>query len=104
MVIRKLFGGKCVRCGDTRTKTEYEGLPTCDGCRLKIEAKRESTMKCPGCSTLMNKLVVLNVIVDKCPACGGAWLDSGELALIEEAANSGEEAFATGLAVGIASG
>jgi hypothetical protein len=34
-----LFGRKCSRCGRTRTRRIYEGLPTCESCEALIEAK-----------------------------------------------------------------
>lgn len=88
MVFGKLFGERCERCercGETRTKGEFEGLPTCDKCELKIQADREEKRACPMCAAAMNKSVVLNVIVDKCPSCHGAWLDGGELDLLKKA-------------------
>lgn len=39
-------------------------------------------MICPVCSNLMIVLELNNVEIDYCPACGGIWLDSGELELL----------------------
>ena len=32
-----LLGDKCARCGERRTRREYEGLPTCEVCEDLIE-------------------------------------------------------------------
>ncbi len=105
MPISWIFGERCVRCGATRTKKEYEGVPTCDECALKIKAEREERRTCPTCRSAMEKSVVLNIIVDKCPSCRGAWLDGGELELLREAIKAGvDDDFATGLCLGIAIG
>ena len=105
MVFSKIFGERCARCGTTRTKDDFEGLPTCDKCELEIQAEREEERPCPMCSTAMNKSIVLNVVVDKCPSCHGAWLDAGELDLLKQAIeNGGGGEFATGIAIGMAMG
>lgn len=79
MILNKLFGERCVRCHGPRTKKSYEGRPTCEKCQLEIQAERENSRSCPVCNCPMNKAVVLDVILDKCTSCGGAWLDAGEL-------------------------
>lgn len=100
-----LFGERCARCGVTRTKQEFEGLPTCDKCQLEIKARREEKRPCPMCNAVMEKSIVLNVIVDKCPACQGAWLDGGELELLKKAIEEGAgDNFATGMLLGMAAG
>ena len=105
MVFSKMFGERCVRCGETRTKDEFEGLPTCDKCEAEIKAEREEKRPCPACNHEMNKVVVLNVVVDKCPSCHGAWLDGGELDLLKNAIESGaDDRFATGMCLGMAMG
>ena len=89
MVFGKIFGQKCVRCGKARTKMQFEDVPTCDDCKLVIEAKREHTRNCPNCKSAMAKEIIMNVIVDKCPTCRGAWFDGGELDLLKEAIEAG---------------
>ena len=102
MVLDRMFGKHCARCGDTRTKKEFEGLPTCEKCELEIQADREETRPCPGCSAEMEKSVVLNIIVDKCPSCRGVWLDAGELDLLKKAIEDGESDLAIGMCLGMA--
>lgn len=104
-MLGKIFGERCARCGVTRTKKEFEGLPTCDTCQLEIRADREEKRPCPMCREPMAKSVVLNVIVDKCPSCHGAWLDGGELDLLKKAIEGGAGGdFATGMVLGMAIG
>lgn len=105
MPFGKLFGERCARCGETRTKQEFEGLPTCEKCEVEINAEREEKRPCPMCKTAMDKSIVLNIIVDKCPKCHGAWLDGGELDLLKKAIEQGSGGdFATGMMVGMAIG
>jgi hypothetical protein len=105
MAMSWLFGERCVRCGATRTKKEFEGLPTCEPCELKIKSEREEKRPCPMCQKPMEKTVVLNIIVDKCPTCHGAWLDGGELDLLKQGIEAGAGAqFATGMCLGMAIG
>lgn len=77
-----LLGEKCARCGQRRTRREYEGLPTCEACEKLIEAKiraaKEQGRNCPVDGAAMAKEIVLNVIIDRCPSCRGVWLDGGE--------------------------
>ena len=82
-----LLGAKCSRCGQRRTRREYEGLPTCESCEEMIEAKmkaaEEQTRQCPIDKADMDKEIILNLVVDRCPSCGGVWLDGGELATMK---------------------
>lgn len=43
-------------------------------------------MKCPKCSTEMDEIRKLDVVVDSCSRCGGMWLDAGELDELRAAA------------------
>ncbi len=105
MVFNTIFGERCARCGVTRTKDAFEGLPTCEKCELEIQAEHEEKRPCPMCTTAMDKSIVLNVVVDKCPSCHGAWLDGGELDLLKKAIEYGDGGdFATGMVLGMATG
>ncbi len=75
-------GETCVRCGKQRTRMEFEGVPTCMDCELKIKAEREDTLRCQHDGAPMGKEVIQNVIVDRCPQCGGVWFDGGELEIL----------------------
>ncbi|MDP2471259.1 MAG: zf-TFIIB domain-containing protein [Candidatus Palauibacterales bacterium] len=76
------IGETCVRCGKRRTRAEFEGVPTCLDCELKLKAEREETLVCQHDGTAMRKEVIQNVIVDRCPECGGVWFDGGELEVL----------------------
>ncbi|MFO0560761.1 MAG: zf-TFIIB domain-containing protein [Polyangiales bacterium] len=43
---------------------------------------------CPGCHKPTRALSFFTVPIDWCPACGGVWLDGGELDALREAAKS----------------
>jgi hypothetical protein len=105
MALSRLFGKKCMRCGVTRTKDEFEGLPTCDKCEAEIQAEREVKRPCPNCHDEMTKSIVLNIVIDKCPSCHGAWLDGRELDLLKKAIEDGASGdFTTGLCIGMVIG
>jgi hypothetical protein len=88
-----VWGEKCVRCGDRRTRGTYEGLPTCDDCKKALEARliadAEDQRLCPLDGVAMSKEIVLNIVLDRCPTCKGMWLDGGELDLLREGIEAG---------------
>ena len=88
-----LFGQKCERCGKTRTKEIYQGIPTCEACEVtlkaRLKAENEEPRSCPLDSEKMTKEIVANVVIDRCPACQGVWLDGGELELLRRAIEYG---------------
>lgn len=79
------LGQDCERCGQHRTAREFEGVATCSACELSIRAEREERVKCHHDGALMLKEVLEDVIVDRCPECGGAWFDGGELEVLSAA-------------------
>ncbi len=48
-------------------------------------------MNCPACKEVMIVLELESIEVDHCVACGGIWLDSGELELLLEGGQEKEE-------------
>jgi hypothetical protein len=78
------FGETCVRCGEKRTHSQFEGFPTCTKCELKIQAGREQERRCPVDGDELYKSVVHNMILDRCPTCAGVWLDGDELGLLKK--------------------
>jgi hypothetical protein len=102
MVMSLLFGEKCLRCDKKRTKSKFEGFPTCGECELEIRKERETRRLCPLDRAEMTKEVIMNVIVDRCSKCGGVWLEPGELELINKAINEGANAqYMNGLVLGM---
>lgn len=100
-----LFGAMCARCGENRTRSKRDDIPTCSECEEKIlkkKAESEETHNCPVDGAVMHKEVVHMLVIDRCPECGGVWLDPEELEAIKKA--SSEEGYGNGLAVGIAVG
>jgi hypothetical protein len=88
-----LLGEKCVRCNSKRTRETVDGLPTCEPCQrelhARVEAASEDRRKCLIDGAEMNKDVILNIVIDRCPQCKGVWLDGGELELIRGAVARG---------------
>lgn len=39
-------------------------------------------MECPRCDCQLTEVVKHGVVIDNCSACGGIWLDKGEMAKI----------------------
>jgi hypothetical protein len=102
MVMKWLFGETCVRCDKQRTKREFEGLPTCEECELKLKATQEPKRRCPVDGGEMSKEIIHNLIIDRCPACAGVWLDSGELELVKKAIAAGApDNFTPGFVLGM---
>lgn len=61
--------------------------------RVELDAQRErsaSTMiKCPRCGSDMTEVVLERVKIDRCTACGGIFLDKGELESLTRATPPG---------------
>lgn len=87
--VRELAAGDagelCAACGENRTERRVDGKPTCPACELADRAEREDRMECRNDGALMVKEVIENLIVDRCPECGGVWLDGGELEFLGDA-------------------
>ncbi|MDX9910328.1 MAG: zf-TFIIB domain-containing protein [Phycisphaerales bacterium] len=43
---------------------------------------------CPNDGVTMDRLAIAGIAIDRCPSCGGIWLDSGELARVREASKA----------------
>ena len=74
-------GTRCVRCGGELVSAPH-GLPICGVCQAEIRASHEATRSCPVDHTPLTKEIVWNVVLDRCPECGGIWFDEGELRLL----------------------
>jgi Zn-finger nucleic acid-binding protein len=62
--------------------------------RVPLGAVREE-LPCPECGGVMDTFNYggdSGVLLDKCPACGGIWLDGGELEKVQTAVESAERA------------
>jgi hypothetical protein len=57
------------------------------------EQKRLHWMRCPKCGSGLAEIAYRDQRVDRCEACGGIWLDAGEL----EALATKEDGFLAGL-------
>ena len=93
----------CVRCREHASAEVLDGLPTCLRCGALIRRKAETKRACPVDGTVMRKDVVQNLLIDRCPACGGIWLDHEELeALLRVAAEHKDDGFMNGVILGLA--
>lgn len=93
----------CVRCREHPSSEVLDGLPTCARCGSLIRAKSEALRTCPVDGTEMRKEVVQNLLIDRCPVCGGIWLDHDELeALLRVASEHADGGFLNGVLLGLA--
>lgn len=102
-----ISGSLCHRCGQNRTKrTDEMGRPVCPDCEIELVMEREKKTECPIDHVTMEKEIIDGeIIIDRCPKCGGVWLSSGELDLIKENLESKSSSnFAIGVASGITMG
>jgi predicted Zn-ribbon and HTH transcriptional regulator len=100
-----LFGPMCARCGDRRTRSKLDDIPTCPICETTvIQAKldAEDRRPCPIDATLMQKEVVHKLVIDRCPKCRGVWLDPQELDAIKKTVT--QEGYSNGVLLGMAVG
>lgn len=109
-----LFGPSkeiCRQCRKNKTRRRDEkGEPLCAECEIQAAMDAEDVIECPIDNQLMKKEQVgdTDLIIDRCPKCGGVWLDGGELETLkqtveEESDDSGANfcmGFATGIAIG----
>jgi Zn-finger nucleic acid-binding protein len=98
-----LFGARCARCGEERTFSKLDDIPTCPRCEesiLKVKAAAEDKRPCPMDGTPMEKQVVHKLVIDRCPKCHGVWLDPEELEAVRKASRN--EGYGNGLIVGMA--
>jgi len=46
----------------------------------RLKAREQNTVRaCPVNGKALEQITAMGVIIDRCPDCGGVWLDSGEL-------------------------
>jgi hypothetical protein len=55
----------------------------------KVDLKKQHWMRCPKCGMELDEVEFKNVVVDACFACGGMFLDHGEIDKIMEQDDSG---------------
>lgn len=85
---------ECERCYKNveTTTSVIEGI-ICSECQTKIQAARvEPKRNCLIDGTEMQKDLVFNIIIDKCPSCGGVWLDGGEIDVMKESLKNFQKA------------
>lgn len=84
----------CVRCGQPVPDPLKVDVPTCERCleliRQRLQADAETPRRCPVDGAVMEKKVVHQVVIDRCPTCGGVWIDGGELQPLRRAIAGGD--------------
>lgn len=103
-----LDGERCIRCKEYYKFEELGvapgGFSLCKPCAERTDPAKEMTRACPVDGSKMRKEFIRTIIlIDKCPACGGVWLDGHELEVVERAANANAD-FTAGLLLGMAIG
>jgi hypothetical protein len=87
-----LKGVTIVECADCRRPTVFIRDPPeralCAGCAGTPTPERETARICPVDATPLNVESRSNVSIDRCPECGGVWLDGGEPDVILGAASA----------------
>ncbi|HET8563236.1 MAG TPA: zf-TFIIB domain-containing protein, partial [Candidatus Binatia bacterium] len=57
--------------------------------RLQKVEKVEAHFTCPKCSGKLETYTFMGVVLDRCAACGGIWMDQGELETVLKKAARG---------------
>ena len=66
-----------------------DDIALCRPCLTKLEPANEKVRNCPNDQTLMEKHPAYELLlIDKCPSCGGVWLDSSELKIVNKINNA----------------
>lgn len=55
------------------------------------QRKNSEPRLCPISGDMMEEIIISGVVIDRCPICGGIWLDAGELETIVKEAKEGEK-------------
>lgn len=88
-----LLASTCARCGAPVPEPSNVDLPTCSRCaallRGRLQAEAEVARRCPVHGVEMAKELIHQLVIDRCPSCGGVWLDGGELDLLRRALERG---------------
>jgi TFIIB-like protein len=100
-------GENCIRCNKYYKFEELEvgpdGFGICHNCAIRINPIGEKKHQCLNDGTEMKKELIYNrILLDKCPTCGGIWLDGDEIEIIRRVMKSeGAGRFASGFLLGV---
>jgi len=67
-----------------KIKERREGLNKKRGEESRQKEKETHWMKCPKCGSDLEEINFNDVMIDRCIACRGIWLDAGELELLTD--------------------
>jgi hypothetical protein len=81
-------GEKCARCNEHFKFEELtygaDAYGLCAECYAALDPDKEPLRMCPHDGQQMDKEILFSrVLIDKCPACDGMWLDGGELEVMK---------------------
>jgi hypothetical protein len=84
-----MFDGEdCFRCGKWHKFEELtadsHGFSFCGRCADKLSTEGKPRRRCPADGREMVKRALGIVLVDKCEACGGVWVEADELRALAE--------------------
>ncbi|HET8562856.1 MAG TPA: zf-TFIIB domain-containing protein [Candidatus Binatia bacterium] len=57
--------------------------------RLQKVEEAEPELTCPRCRRKLETYSFMGILMDRCPACGGIWMDQGELETVLKVASRG---------------
>lgn len=81
-------GENCIRCWKRYKFEELTAGPgafsICKVCAAKISSEGKERRRCPVDNQELVKNMLAVVLVEKCLACGGVWLDAEELQIFTE--------------------
>lgn len=96
-------GKLCARCGVARTSNLSGGEPICTPClherRAQAAAEGQPPRKCPIDASILKPAYVDGIVIDRCPACSGVFLEKGELEVLVRAAKSAGAAWSQGVII-----
>src|SRR2546421_5746183 len=99
-------GERCIRCNEYFKFEELEsgpdGFAICRNCAAKINPSNQKTRSCLNDGKEMKKVLVYNmVLIDKCPSCGGVWLDDEALEILRREMQGEDGGFFNGFLWGM---
>ena len=70
---------------DSYFHEKYQELLAKKRAELDVRRAASASMKCPRCGAAMTEVAIEHVKIDRCPGCGGVFLDKGELEVLTHA-------------------
>lgn len=71
-----------------RVEQEGESASSYHQSKVTSSSRANRVLQCPVCQQNMNREYISQIEIDRCPGCGGIFLDKGELDLIHPGGHS----------------